>query len=213
MKPNVIVYSALPMSGRKIEDVKEQACLNELFLKNIGFEVINPYRNLKLVIGANEQTVRNGIVQKTTNEVVSKTIVGTCLKSVLSADILVVDFRGAKEVSQGCITEIAWTYLFENKNTVIIMEDGNLHHHDFIFGMSDRVYSCFDEAENYLCELRDIHIRRKYPAAEDLSEETYMPKVNDQSFHCSCGANVFKKMKTDQSVYICNSCGLQYRGI
>jgi len=213
MKSNVIVYSALPMSGRKIEVVKEQACLNELFLRNMGFEVINPYRNLKLIIGENDTTVQEGMIQRSTDELTGREIIRMCLKSILSADILVVDYRGATEVSQGCMAEIAWIYLFENKHTIVIMDKGNPNTHDFVSGMADHVLTNFEEAKPILSDLLDHYIASKTPASQDLSIHSYMPHVNGNPFYCSCGANIFRKLKSDPAVFVCNACGLQYRGI
>ena len=45
---------------------------------------------------------------------------------------------------------------------------------------------------------------------QGLSQETEdkdtMIRVDGRFFHCSCGGNVFRKLKDDPNRYCCNSC-------
>lgn len=54
---------------------------------------------------------------------------------------------------------------------------------------------------------------RKQPEPPLETEDTdTMVKIGGQSFRCHCTCNVFRKVKTDHSKYVCNACGELYQG-
>ena len=68
------------------------------------------------------------------------------------ADILFVNLAGCKQVSIGCMFEMAWAHHM-GKHVVTVMEKGNIHHHAFVLESSDVIYETVHEALDYLEKL------------------------------------------------------------
>jgi len=71
---------------------------------------------------------------------------------IINSDIILIDLTLAKNVSIGCISELAWGDLL-NKHTIIVMEPSNIHQHAFIIEEADIIFETLDEAVEYLNKL------------------------------------------------------------
>lgn len=51
-------------------------------------------------------------------------------------------------------------------------------------------------------------------AGEELTKQDFMVKLpgSSRTFQCTCGCNVFRKLKEDLTKYVCNSCELIWQG-
>lgn len=47
---------------------------------------------------------------------------------------------------------------------------------------------------------------------EKTMNEDSIVKINEKSFRCDCGCNVFRKLIRNLNKYKCNSCGVVYLG-
>lgn len=74
---------------------------------------------------------------------------------VSNADIVLVDLLGAKNISIGCMMELAWAHMLR-KHTVVVMEKDNVHAHAFVFECADVVFFTWVEAYNYLVEISKL---------------------------------------------------------
>ena len=68
---------------------------------------------------------------------------------VLQCDIILVDLIECELPSFGSIMELAWGAL-ENKYTIVIMEENNLHQHAFILEAADIIFNDRESAFIYL---------------------------------------------------------------
>lgn len=64
---------------------------------------------------------------------------------VLSSDLILVNFIGAKKVSIGTVMEIAWADAW-NKYTIIAMEEDNIHQHGMVNESVGIIVPTFEEA-------------------------------------------------------------------
>jgi nucleoside 2-deoxyribosyltransferase len=69
---------------------------------------------------------------------------------VSQADIVLVDFTGAKAVSIGCCMELAWADMLR-KHTVVVID--KIHKHAFVTQCADIVFATLEEATAYLFQL------------------------------------------------------------
>jgi hypothetical protein len=70
-------------------------------------------------------------------------------RDVENFDVIFVRLDGAKTVSIGTVSEIAWAKLLR-KLIVIVMEPGNLHEHTFILQSTPFIYPTLEEAVDEL---------------------------------------------------------------
>ena len=68
---------------------------------------------------------------------------------VTQCDIVLMNLTMAKEVSIGCMMELAWASLL-GKNTIVVMADGNPHQHSFVLEAADIVLPTLKDALDYL---------------------------------------------------------------
>lgn len=71
---------------------------------------------------------------------------------VHQCDLMLVNLKGAKKVSIGCMFELAWGYQ-AGKHIVLIMEPGNVHWHLFPMEAAHVRFEDYDDARHYLQEL------------------------------------------------------------
>lgn len=75
-------------------------------------------------------------------------------------------------------------------------------------GMYDSLGKANDDYEDDICPTCGHHVTLDL---ETVDEDT-MVKIGGKCFYCHCGCNVFRKLKSDNSRYVCNSCGELYQG-
>ena len=72
---------------------------------------------------------------------------------VQSCDILFADLSGTTKASIGVMYELAWAAQL-NKHTVLVLPEGNIHTHTFVWESADVVFTEYDDAINYLIILQ-----------------------------------------------------------
>lgn len=82
----------------------------------------------------------------------NKAIVGRDSWMVRQCDVLFLNLLGAKDISIGCVSELAWAWLL-GKHTVTVIDSENVHQHAFILQMSNIVWDNEEDAIKYLREL------------------------------------------------------------
>jgi hypothetical protein len=73
---------------------------------------------------------------------------------VTESNVVFINLLGAKRVSIGCCMEMAWAHML-GKHTVLVMEEGNIHHHAFVLECADIVLPDYEEAIDYLIGLAE----------------------------------------------------------
>ncbi len=143
------IYLAHPMTGLTGEGVCDYYTNIAFQLDRLGYFVMHPLTakgNLENVgkikahgYKANSLT-RDHAIQKRDSWMVRQ------------ADVVLVDLLNTTSVSIGCVSELAYASM-GGKHTVVVMEEGNIHEHAFIFQESDVLYETLDEAVEYLGKL------------------------------------------------------------
>jgi nucleoside 2-deoxyribosyltransferase len=75
---------------------------------------------------------------------------------VQQSDIVLVDLSKAKQVSIGCMMELAWAHQL-GKHSIVVMEEGSPHWHAFVLEAADIVMPAIEEALDYLVSLAWVY--------------------------------------------------------
>lgn len=146
------VYLAGPMSGISPEEQgrRDGHCINAitsgLSHKDLDFKFFSPMR------GKNNSVTPEGVYgphNKDRSEWLDRYIYERDRRDVENCDVIFVRLDGAKTVSIGTVSEIAWAKLLR-KLIVIVMEPGNPHEHTFILQSTPFIYSTLEEAVDEL---------------------------------------------------------------
>ena len=84
----------------------------------------------------------------------NKAIVHCDFWMVSRADVVYVDLSGAKAVSIGCVSELAWAWS-RQIHTVVFMGENDVHWHAFIIEMANVILTSRSEAITYLNKLAE----------------------------------------------------------
>lgn len=141
------VYLAGPMSGITPQEQERRdgecimAITNGLAHKKLEFKFFSPMR------GKNSSLTKEGIygTHNSDRESLDRYIYERDRRDVENCDVIFVRLDGAKTVSIGTVSEIAWAKLLR-KLIIIVMEPGNPHEHTFIFQSTPFIYSTLDAA-------------------------------------------------------------------
>jgi len=148
------IYLAHPISGLSYDEVVSYYKDVEEKLKRMGYEVYHPMiakgclRNEKKFSKSDYQhpVTANHAVKERDKWMVKH------------VDVILVDFTGAKEVSIGCVSELAWADDTPTVYSVVILPKDNVHNHAFIKEMADIIFESREEALDYLEKLIKVKI-------------------------------------------------------
>lgn len=139
------IYCAHPISGLSYEEVVKYYNYIITKLSKFGYYVLNPMtgkdalrceKKLKSCGYGNPISTNHAITERDR-------------WMVTQSDVVYINFYKAKEISIGCIAELAWAHHL-GKHTVTVLEKNNPHQHCFILEMSDIIFETEKEAEKYL---------------------------------------------------------------
>lgn len=145
-------YLAGPMSGITPEQqgMRDDHCIgaisNALNHKKLECKFLSPMR------GKNSSITQSGVYgphNRDSGEWLDRYIYERDRRDVESCDVIFVRLDGAKTVSIGTVSEIAWAKLLR-KLIIIVMEPGNPHEHTFIFQSTPFIYPTLEEAVDEL---------------------------------------------------------------
>ena len=140
------VYLAKPMKGHSYEWVKTYIDAITSLLQGVGYFIHHPLVGKdKLSFETNfKATGYDEFPTCTDNAIASKDCWG-----VRNSDIVFADLSNVKEISIGCMFEIAWAQIL-GKLIIVVMEKGNVHEHAIVnHAISIRFYN-IDDAVEYL---------------------------------------------------------------
>ena len=143
------IYTARPISGCDYEEIETYYYDLERILLRCKYIVLCPmtgldYLRIKKVMDAVGYPNHPGATEKA--------IVSRDKWLVKMSDVVLVDLSSAKEVSIGCIFELAWAH-DNGKHTVVVMGEDNVHHHSFVLECADVLFNTLEEALQYLEQL------------------------------------------------------------
>lgn len=142
------VYLAGPMSGitPRQQQQRDEECIDtihdKLSTKKLEFKFFSPMR------GKNSSLTSEGIYgphNRESGEWLDRYIYERDRRDVENCDVIFVRLDGARTVSIGTVSEIAWAKLLR-KLIVIVMEPGNPHEHTFILQSTPFIYPTLEEA-------------------------------------------------------------------
>jgi len=147
------IYIAHPINGLFYEEVVNYFKTIEEKLKRFGYIVYHPMVDKNHL--RNEKRFRSDYTYPSaTNHAIKE----RDKWMVKQADVLFVDFTDAKEVSIGCVSEMAWADDTPTVHTVVVLPENNIHNHAFIKEMADVIFANRDDAFGYLQKLIDMEI-------------------------------------------------------
>jgi nucleoside 2-deoxyribosyltransferase len=146
----MIVYLALPISGRSYDDVVKDIHDSKMILEDWGYTVFQPMTGkgyLRPEIEFKSHGFDNPV---STNHA----ILERDKWMVINCDVILLDLsRGSERVSIGGVMELAWASLLDKHTVVVLPKENNIHNHAFVLEASDVVFETMDEAMDYLHKL------------------------------------------------------------
>lgn len=142
------IYLAHPISGQSAEQVIGYYTSTIALLEAMNYDVLCPMTGkgyLRTEKKFKSQGYNNPV---STNHAIKERdqwMIGL-------ADVVLIDLLGAKDVSIGCVMELAWGDM-ARKHTVVIMEADNPHRHAFVLECADIVFENYQDAAHYLHDL------------------------------------------------------------
>jgi nucleoside 2-deoxyribosyltransferase len=123
-------------------------------LKDTGIQVLSPMRHEGHLAELKNKTIKAHMPEPEYNHFFSlpKMIVAKDFLDIDMSDIMLVNFLGAKKVSQGTISEMGYAY-GKGKTIITVMEPKNVHDSVFVKEMSDAVVDNMDDAVHIIQSL------------------------------------------------------------
>jgi nucleoside 2-deoxyribosyltransferase len=138
------IYIAHPITGLSGEEALDY--FSDLKARLSGhYYVLSPMTGKEYLI-TEKQCQAQGYQNATSND---HAIFQRDTWMVSQADIVLVDFSEATNVSIGCCIELGLA-AFLGKHTVVVMDQANIHRHSFIMDAADIIFETLEEAYNYL---------------------------------------------------------------
>ncbi len=141
----MIIYLALPISGRSYDAVVAEIFEKKHILESYGYKVLQPM-TAKGYLRTEKKFVAHGYNNPVST---NHAIVERDKWMVSKSDIVFMDFSAATDVSIGCTMELAWGALL-GKHTVIVLPEENPHRHAFVLDSADIIFETTEEAMGYL---------------------------------------------------------------
>ena len=85
----------------------------------------------------------------------SRTMVRRDLNDVRTADIMLVNFKGATQISAGTMAELGFAHAL-GKYVVVVMDDMNPHRHIFVHEMASVIFPTLDEALFWITDVMNV---------------------------------------------------------
>lgn len=142
------IYLAHPISGLSYEEVVKYYQDTTAELKALGYDVLCPMTGkgyLRTEIKFKAEGYGNPV---STNHAIFE----RDHWMVTQSDVVFVNLSGTQIVSIGSVMELAWA-AEQGKQTIVVMEPGNIHRHAFVLEAADIVFDTYEEAMNYLAVL------------------------------------------------------------
>jgi nucleoside 2-deoxyribosyltransferase len=139
------IYCAHPISGLSYEEVLGYYNSIKEKLSGFGYHVLNPMTGKDALRTEKKLRTSGYRTPVSTNHAITERdrwMVG-------QSDVVYINLCKSKEVSIGCMAELAWAHQL-GKHTVTVLEKDNIHQHCFVLEMSDIVFETEKEAEEYL---------------------------------------------------------------
>jgi hypothetical protein len=146
------VYCAHPINGLALDEVIEyysQICYK---LKGLGFKITHP-----MVSGDSIRTDTESRSEPTNPNPKNSNhaIVKRDYWLISQADIFYLDLTGCKNISIGCVMELAWANA-HNKYTIVVMEKNNIHAHAFVIETACVVFDTPEPALDYMQKMCNV---------------------------------------------------------
>jgi nucleoside 2-deoxyribosyltransferase len=139
------VYIAIPISGRSYDEVTAEIFRIKDFLECLGYKVFHPLSakgylrtevNFKKDGYGNPPSTNHAIFERDR-------------WMIEQSDIVLMNLTDATAVSIGCMMELAWASML-GKQTIVAMDEENIHRHAFVLEAADIVFPTMGEAVHYL---------------------------------------------------------------
>jgi nucleoside 2-deoxyribosyltransferase len=142
----LLVYLAGPMTGMRIEHVKEWRGHAMSRLEEAGFTVLDPARGLMFL--EPEAVVKDAYDDEFTE---NRHVVFERDKfDSTRADVLFVNLKHAHRISIGTMMEMAWAHLSGRFVVTVLEKEGNPHMHAFVREASSILFDDPEEACDYI---------------------------------------------------------------
>jgi len=142
------IYVAGSITGKTPDEVFAFFCNTKETLEQMGYEVVSPMAG-KGHLRTEKYFSSSGYKFPVSTD---HAIARRDRWMVKQSDIIYVNLLSAKTASIGCVSELAWAY-DNNKHTILVMQDDNIHKHAFILEMADIIFDNTEAALEYLGEL------------------------------------------------------------
>lgn len=140
------IYLAGPISGESYENVTEKIRMIRHHLEGVGYKVMHPMTgkgNLRTEIKF-KSVGYDGIPASSNHAIYERD-----KWMVRNADVVLFHLANTARVSIGSMFELAWAAL-EDKHTIVVMENDNIHEHAFVFEAADIIFPNLQSALGYL---------------------------------------------------------------
>lgn len=142
MAREYIVYLAGPMTGTSVEESME-------WRNYVRKHLPNNIKTRSPVLSEVDLSTTSGKINAERPELPlgkGKSFTRKDLEDVRRADLIFVNLLGAKIVSIGSVSELAWAYLLRKPTVVVMEKSGNIHDHPFTQEESLVIVDNLDEA-------------------------------------------------------------------
>lgn len=147
------IYCVHPISGLSADEVFEYYVDIEKTLTVMGYDVLHPMFGKEFLRTEMKFKAEDNRSPLTTNH----SIVERDHWMVYQSDIVYANLTGAEIVSIGSVMELAWAYMYR-KQTIVVMEEKNIHRHAFVMEAADIIFETQEEALFYLEKLSNKRI-------------------------------------------------------
>lgn len=148
------IYLARPISGLGYEEIVNYYNQVMETLQGVGYTTLCPMTGKNYL--RNEIELKaHGITMSPVST--NHAIIERDRWMVHSSDIVYVNLMGAKNVSIGCMMELAWAHEL-GKHSIVAMEEDNIHRHAFVIEAADIEFRSHEEAIQYLTTLAEGRI-------------------------------------------------------
>ena len=140
------IYLAGPISGESYDSVVSKIQMIRDRLAQLGYQVMHPMTGKgKLRTEIKFKSVGYDGVPTSSNHAIYE----RDKWMVRQADVVLFNLGNTARVSIGSMFELAWAAL-EDKHTIVVMEQDNIHEHAFVFEAADIVLPNLTAALEYL---------------------------------------------------------------
>lgn len=147
------VYLAGPITGQSYDGANEWRLHALTELSENGIVAYSPMRAKEALSARKELSAWD--YADGNGPMASRTMVRRDLNDVRTADIILVNFRGATQISAGTMAEMGYAHAL-GKYIVVVMDELNPHRHIFVHELASVIFPALEEALFWITDVMNV---------------------------------------------------------